>query len=375
MDHFRSSQAASPQLLMQKIKIPRSPSDVSLDWLNDSIAIFGHTSRKLIAFEMSESPQGQSSTTRRIRVTWAEGNSGSLFLKMLNPLAPFIELHRKMGVYHTEVGFYKQVREVGLRVPDCHVAEVDPITQAFVLLLEDVGPGRSLMNLDDAELAIVNLARFHSQWWDNEDLQSQSWLGKPRARCLQTIQTAKTVMATIRENPELELLIDGEAREALMLLFANPTAWAAHRERATPTLCHGDYHPGQMFFPTAHTDFVVFDWQMALYGNGAVDLVFFLSTALTEAQYRSHGRQLIEAYFNILSEAAPGYSSVEFRSDLGHGAMFVLMARLIAFLNTDLDEAKAAHAKRGKDWRERITYPALLATDLGGYAAVRAAIG
>ena len=84
---------------------------------------------------------------------------------------------------------------------------------------------------------------------------------------------------------------------------------------------------------------------------------------------------MIEVYFDILSESVPGYSSVEFRSDLGHGAMFVLMARLIAFLHAGLDEAKAAHAKRGKNWRERITYPSLLATDLGGYAAVRAAIG
>ncbi len=115
------------------------------------------------------------------------------------------------------------------------------------------------MSPDDAEPAIANLARFHSQWWNNEDLQSQAWLGRQRARYLQTIRKAKSVLATIQGNPELKLLIDIEARETLALLFANSTAWADHRERATLTLCHGDYHPGQMFFPTAQNDFVVFD--------------------------------------------------------------------------------------------------------------------
>ena len=166
-----------------------------------------------------------------------------------------------------------------------------------------MGPGRSLMSLGDAELAIANLARFHSQWWSNKDLQSQAWLGKPRARCLQTIRAAKTVLATIQGNPELKLLLDIEVREALALLFANPTAWAGHREGATQTLCHGDYHPWQMFFPTAENDFVVFDWQLALYGSGAVDLVFFLSTALTEDQYRSHGQRLIEVYVKSSSDS------------------------------------------------------------------------
>ena len=294
---------------------------------------------------------------------------------MLNPASPFVDLHRDMGVYRTEVGFYKNVRQAGLRVPRCYAAEIDLETQAFVLLLEDVGPGRGFESLDDAELAITNLASFHSQWWRNENLENQDWLGSLRGRCLKLIDAAEIPLAIVSTNPELRPLLDDGAGEALARLFAEPTSWADRWQRAPLTLCHGDYHPGQMFFPTDQNDFAVFDWQFALHGSGAVDLVFFLSTSLSQDQYRAHGRRLIEIYFNILSQAVPDYEDAQFQSDLGHASVFVLLARLVAFLSAGLDEAKAAHARRGVDWRERVTYPSLLASDLGGFAAVREALG
>ncbi len=320
---------------------------------------------------MSETPKGQSSVTRRVLVTWNDGTQDSLFLKMLDTTSPWVDLHRKMGVYHAEFGFYRDVPDPGVKVPVCYTAEMQPDTQEFVLLLEDVGPGRACQSLRDVKLAISNLVRLHAHWWNQDVVSEWTWLGSQSRRCLDVLRAFEAQLADTAVTAEMSALLGEATLNELVLFTANPSGWVDYFKSAKQTICHGDFHPGQMFFPTEQHDLVVFDWQSVLQGSGIIDLVFFLSTALSQSQYRSHGRRMIDFYYDSLSRSVHEYGMAEYKSDLAHASLFVLMARLIALMNSGREEAKAEYTAHHVDWHERITYPSLLATDLGGYDVAR----
>jgi hypothetical protein len=89
---------------------------------------------------------------------------------------------RQFKFYEREVNFYDRVgKEVSLPGPRCLYAAHDVQTDAFLLLLEDLGDRRSGDQLQgcsaqDALLAIRQLASFHAEWWDNPKLETIDWV-------------------------------------------------------------------------------------------------------------------------------------------------------------------------------------------------------
>ena len=90
---------------------------------------------------------------------------------------------RFYGFYQTEVSFYRDVahREMGLRLPKCHHADVSDDAGYFVLLLEDLSDAIALDQIDgcplpEAERVVDAIAAFHAHWWQNRALDELAWL-------------------------------------------------------------------------------------------------------------------------------------------------------------------------------------------------------
>ena len=224
--------------------------------------------------------------------------------------------------YLKEVRFYQQLAEnMSLPCARCYYADVDAQTGDHVLVLEDLAPGvgRPLADgcsLEEAELAVVWLARLHGRWWDSAQLDDLTWLPEPAP-----LDPAGTGAQHRRWWPEF-LDIAGErlspqmrdygaalggefARLMNQLLFSAPR-----------TLRHGDYSLSNMLFDAGSINgegseprpFVVIDWQMLARGKGPWDLAWFLGQSLTVVQRRAWEGDLLTLYHSsLLAQGVRGY--------------------------------------------------------------------
>src|SRR3990170_2506015 len=86
--------------------------------------------------------------------------------------------------YEREVGFYQEIADtVDIRVPHCYLADIDLATGDFVLLFEDLRPavqGDQLAgcSIEQAMLAMDELAALHAPRWGDPSLASIDWLGQ-----------------------------------------------------------------------------------------------------------------------------------------------------------------------------------------------------
>jgi aminoglycoside phosphotransferase (APT) family kinase protein len=103
------------------------------------------------------------------------------------------------------------------------------------------------------------------------------------------------------------------------------------------TLVHGDFHPGQLFFPSARGGrFAVFDWQTVSAGNGGDDLARIIVSALDPDRRRLHDRRLIALYHALLVEHGVGDFDLE-RCHRGFqlGLVTTAIINIIAAANID----------------------------------------
>ena len=96
-------------------------------------------------------------------------------------------------LYLREVSFYRELAHtLAINTPRPFVAEIDPETDDFILILEDLTPFRQAdqlagCSLDDARTVMAEAAALHAPRWDDPALQSLDWLVARPARASATL--------------------------------------------------------------------------------------------------------------------------------------------------------------------------------------------
>ncbi|TAK65853.1 MAG: DUF1679 domain-containing protein, partial [Dehalococcoidia bacterium] len=114
---------------------------------------------------------------------------------------------------------------------------------------------------------------------------------------------------------------------------------ALRRQRSgdSVTLVHGDFHPGQISYPSERGGrFAVFDWQTVSAGGGGDDLARIMSTGLTPEQRRACEGQLIELYRSLLLEhGVTDYDDARCLDDFRSGLVTTAAINIIASVSID----------------------------------------
>ena len=90
-----------------------------------------------------------------------------------------------LGVYEREVRFYRELApRLGGPLAGCHVAVFEPEGGWFTLLLEDAAPavqGDQIAgcSIDQARLAVHELAELHAPVFGDPELGATPWLNQP----------------------------------------------------------------------------------------------------------------------------------------------------------------------------------------------------
>ena len=251
--------------------------------------------------------------------------------------------------YEREVRFYTELAAtVDIRVPHLYHGDWTSATNDFVLVLEDMAPARQGDQLtgctvEQAEVAVRELAKLHGPRWDDPTLEDIDWLERDRGAESAAQLTAMWGLffpgfaATYRS-----YLSDDEF--ALAEQFGGLIGqWRSGRD-GPRTVVHADYRLDNMLFatPEGGPPVTVVDWQSPGHGAPVADLSYFCGAGLVPEARREHERDLVAAYADTLGAYDVRIDDVwlweQYRRETFAGLMVAVIASQIVTLN-DRSEA------------------------------------
>jgi hypothetical protein len=296
------------------VEIPRSVADISPAWLRASVPPeLAVTFASLTSVRATRLAEGvaMAADLYRLVLGYAQGPAqgpATLVVKLPSSSPEVREAARGWNHYRREVLFYRDIAAtVALRIPKAYVAEFDPETNGFVLVMEDLSPavdGDQVagLPLDHVRLALDGIAGLHASWWDRPELVALEtivqpfgegpWIGTG-ARHAAAWPEFETFVAA-RASQELHRIGErmGAAIEPLMVDMA----------RGSRTVCHGDFRADNLMFAPGHAgaSLVILDWQAPLQARGAFDVGHLLSMSVTTELRRAHEATLLRGYHDRL---------------------------------------------------------------------------
>jgi hypothetical protein len=304
------------------MQIPEDPQAITAEWLTWALRAGGTISKSAVTSvetQVIAGDRGCMGQMARLIPCYSEAEAGAPRSLIAKSPASNPEVRgacKLLRRYEREVRFYEQIAPHSpARTPRCYYSAIDPDSIAFILLLEDLAPARGGgwfegCSVQEAQIAVAEIARLHAAWWQSPRLLEMDWLP----------QVAPTSMEWVRDR----------FRECWTRFYARLGARFPERLRATGerlgrhvehlyahlqgppwTVVHYDYHPDNVFFgsPEGGVRFAVIDWQTALRARGVHDVSRFLGGSLSPDDRRAHEMGLLRCYHTTLGEnGVEGYS-------------------------------------------------------------------
>jgi hypothetical protein len=241
-----------------------------------------------------------------------------------------------LGIYEREIRFYQEVApRVKGPVAGCHHAEFDPAEGWFTLVLEDAAPavpGDQIAGctVEDARLAMRELARLHAPVWEDALLDSAEWLNQPSL-----IDGAVAGQLLIGFLERYDARLAPEHRGLVERFIGRLDEYLADRPRPF-SIVHGDYRLDNMLFGdgAGAKPLTVVDWQTVSWGPPLLDAAYFLGAGLEVDARRESEEELVRTYYdNLLTLGVEGFDWdacwEEYRRTTFHGVLMAVVSPML----------------------------------------------
>jgi len=291
------------------IELRSNPEDISSEWLTEVVRAGGYEGQ---VEQFSAQSIGTGQVGENVRFT-LEGEA--IPRSIVGKFPSTDPVSRQTGIeqnnYTREVFFYQHIQStVNIQTPKIFYTDIDPTTQAFALMMEDLAPGVQGDQLagcsaDDAALALEQLAHLQGPRWADEALAKEELLGGMSNR--QDTQPLHDFYALLMQG-YLERYAhrltseELKATESLLPHLLNYQQIYAGQPLA---LVHGDYRLDNMMFGGPYPLTVV-DWQSYAMGCPVLDVSYFMGTSLAPDVRRIEERALIKHYLDVLNHYGSG---------------------------------------------------------------------
>ncbi len=289
--------------MLPGLRIPRDWEDVTPGWMTSALASRLPEAR-VSRVELVTRDDG---TNRRARfhLGYAQGSGpDSVFIKA--HAASHRWVHLRNGNLFNEARLFASGTELPLEHPLVYRAVADYLRLDFLLVMEDLVQRGADMRDATRPLSVAQtanglraLARLHSKYRAGN---SAAWSGlrwvKPwRASQGWQVGLRKRVpRGLLRAGESLPAAVRGLSGEDIVDLWAR---YVGTLGRGATTLLHGDAHIGNTYvLPGDEVGFL--DWQVVRRGHWSQDLGYFLVSALSAADRREAGEELVETYRQAL---------------------------------------------------------------------------
>ncbi len=351
----------------------RHAADVTPQWLTEVLTAAGALApgAEVRAASTTAIGTGQMADTTRFTLTYDEPEAGPP--SVVGKFASADEQSRATGLalraYEIEVRFYREVAaRVGARVPTCYVADVEPETGWFTLLLEDIVGARQgdqiqACDPDVAAAVLDEMAGLHAPCWEVPELAALGWLNRNSTEADEFLAAmAGSLLPGFLERYGDQLEPE---HTALCRLFVQrlPT-WL--QSRVGPrTASHGDFRLDNLLFQPDQRRPVVVDWQTLSWAGGSHDVAYFIGGCLEAEVRRAHELDLLAHYHDTLcGHGVHNYSLDQLRHDTRRDSFGGVLMAIVASMVVQRTErgdlmfltSCARHAQHALD----VDAPALL---------------
>lgn len=295
---------------------PLSAEEITVDWMN------GLLQTKFPGARVSRVELGRSdigTTSRRwLHLGYSEGvGPGTAFVKAQGSLGHRIML-ASTGTLFGEARALSAPELLPLEVPEVYGSVIERRRLRTLTVMEDVstrgGEANSAvepLTIEQVADGLSGLAALHGRYWARTLPEELGWVRRwrfgPGYWSFGLLGPRRSV-ARLSELGKQDLMpgIAWSSRYALHLFRHS----CRHARTGPQTLLHGDAHVGNTYrLPGSRIGF--YDWQFIRSGAWSHDVGYFLVSALSVEQRRSHEADLLRGYLEALGQAGATPPSFE----------------------------------------------------------------
>jgi hypothetical protein len=362
---------------MSPVLLLHSAADVTPGWLTDALCQAGvlEPGSAVDSFELEPVGTGQMADTVRFRLSYSGTGAPSGPPTVVGKFASADDQSRGTGLalraYEIEVRFYQEVAaRIDARVPRAYVAEIEPETGWFTLLLEDIvggvqGDQIAACAPDVAAAVLDEMAGLHAPCWEVGDLAALGWLNRGSAEGDQLLGTmVQTVLPGFLERYADTMA--PEHQELCRFLTSHVSDYVSLRQ-GPRTANHCDFRLDNLLFQPDDPRPVVVDWQTLVWGRAAGDVAYFVGGSLTTEDRRLHEADLLAGYHDSLcSRGVQDYTlealQTDVRCETFAGLIMAIVASMIVQRTERGDLMFLTTATRHAQHAIDVDAPALLLT-------------
>ncbi len=317
----------------------RHAADVTPEWLTGALRGAGVLADgvSVRSFETAPIGTGQMADTTRFSLTLDEPGAGPA--TVVGKFASADDQSRGTGLalraYEIEVRFYREVAaRVGSRLPATYLAEVEPETGWFTLLMEDIagaaqGDQIAACGPDVAAAVLEEMAGLHAPCWEAPELAGLEWLNRS------TPESDGFLVALVASLLPgfLDRYADTLAPEhqEVCRLFAEHLPTYLRLRGGPRTASHGDFRLDNLLFQADNPRPVVVDWQTTAWASASVDVAYFIGGCLSAEDRRAHEPELLAHYHDALCRrGVRGYTLEQLRADTRRDTFAGVLMAIVA---------------------------------------------
>jgi len=271
------------------------------------------------SFSTSAIGTGQMADSLRVHMqhTGNDSTPQTLIAKIPKANAASRAASRMSRCYEVETSFYAEIcSAIDARVPDCYHVEYSAHDDEFLLLLEDMAPAKQGDQLggcsvDDAMLAVTEMAKLHGSLWNSPLTKNKGWLHRNSSDSVEV--TSRLLQGVY---PAFCQRFDGRLNDEVVKVgqqFVNqfPTYFAAQPK--PNTVVHRDFRLDNLLFGQwdGNRGVAILDWQTACDGVAISDLSYFVGSALLPEVRAQHEREVVKHYVSVINTYGVGISNEE----------------------------------------------------------------
>jgi hypothetical protein len=296
----------------------------------------------------------------------------TIILKLPQSSAEVRGLAHALRFYECEIGFYDNVAaSTPVGTPQCYWSTFDPVTNDFVLLLEDIGALEchdQLVGLPLADVRVVTrgIAAHHAHCWERDDVINAPWTGPidepPMPQAMEEMLTGRIPILQDRLGSQLP---PGTIDLAKRILDHLHPLLASFSGRGPLTLLHGDLRADNLFFTAApDRELIALDWQIAVTGRAAYDVGYLMAQSVTSEVRKASERDVLRDYHDtLMAHGATGYPLEDAWDDYRRAILWSLVYP-VGGMSEDLVDPRALELISGMAARSMLAIADLDATEM-----------